>query len=210
MTLYLSNSLLCETVVKPLNEDRKLYFSLLYVDSSSAKINDEKELYIIKICRKGVPHCNVLSLQQRDITNAAGLQVALQNSIESAKFTFDRKNREVGIGSDGAITNESLKTSVGDHLTFAWCLLHKVQLALHYAFTDSQLETDTQKQLEYKFYVFKKATMKWRLFKRYATILEKTVYCYNRSESTRRVSHQVEALKVHFENLPIMLTFTNE
>ena len=45
----------------------------------------------------------------------------------------------------------------------------------HYAFTDSQLETDAQKQLEYEFYLFKKATVKWRLFKRYATILEKSL-----------------------------------
>ena len=40
-----------------------------------------------------VPHVNVLLLQQRDNTNAAGLHVVLQNSIESIKFTFDRKNR---------------------------------------------------------------------------------------------------------------------
>ena len=52
--------------------------------------------------------------------------------------------------------------------------------------------------------------MKWRLFKQYATILEKTAYCYKRSEGTRWVSNQVEALKVHLENLPVMLTFTNE
>ena len=47
---------------------------------------------------------------------------------------------------------------------FAWCLLHKVQLALHNALSDSQLEIDTQKQLENELYLFKKATLKWRLF----------------------------------------------
>ena len=86
--------------------------------------------------------------------------MALQNSIESAKFTFDRKN-QVGVGSDGASANKSLyrleKTSVGDHLIFAWCISHKVQLALHDAFTGSQLETDAQKQLENEFYLFKKS-----------------------------------------------------
>ena len=156
MTLYLSNSLLRENVVKPLNEGRTLYFS---DGSSSSKINDQKKLCIIKTCRNGVPHFDALSLQQPDDTNAAGLHVALQNSIESAKFTFDRKNREVGVGSDGASANKSLyrleKASVGDHLIFAWCLTHKVQLALHDAFTGSQLETDGQKQLENEFYLSK-------------------------------------------------------
>ena len=211
---YLSNSLLRENFIKPLNEGRKLYFSLLYDGSSSTKINDEKELYIIKTCRYRLPHFNVLSLQQPDDTKTAGLHVALQNSIESAKFTFDRKNGEDGVGSDGASANKSLywlgKGSVGDHLTFAWCLSHEVQLALHGAFTGSQLETDAQKQLENEFYLFKKATLKWRLFKQYAAILEKTAYRYKHSESTRWVSHQVETLKVHLENLPVMLTFTNE
>ena len=46
--------------------------------------------------------------------------MALQNSIVSRKFTFDRKNREVGVGSDGASANKILyqleKTGVGDYL----------------------------------------------------------------------------------------------
>ena len=50
----------------------------------------------------------MLSLQQPDDTKTAGLHVALQNSIESAKFTFDRKNGEDGVGSDGASANKSL------------------------------------------------------------------------------------------------------
>ena len=62
----------------------------------------------------------MLSFQQPYDTNAAGLHVALQNSIESAKFTFDRKNQEVGIESDGVSANKSLyqleKVSLGDHL----------------------------------------------------------------------------------------------
>ena len=60
MTLYLLNSLLHENVVKPLNEGRKLYFSLLYDGSSSDKINDEKELCIIKTYRNRVPHFDML------------------------------------------------------------------------------------------------------------------------------------------------------
>ena len=52
--------------------------------------------------------------------------------------------------------------------------------------------------------------MKRRLFKQYAAILEKTAYRYKRSEGKRWVSVHVEALKVHLENLPVTLTFTNE
>ena len=78
----------------PLNKGKKLYFRLLYDGSSPTKINYKKELYIIKTCRNGVPHFDMLSLQQPDDTNAAGLHVALQNSIESAKFTFDKLKKE--------------------------------------------------------------------------------------------------------------------
>ena len=51
---------------------------------------------------------NVLSLQQTDDANAAGVLGALQNSIESAKFSFDRKNWEAGVASNGASTNKVL------------------------------------------------------------------------------------------------------
>ena len=67
----------------------------------------------------------MLSLNQPNDTNAAALQVALQNSKESGKFTFDSKNWEVGIGFDGASANKSLyqiKKANVDHLIFAWCL----------------------------------------------------------------------------------------
>ena len=48
LILFLSTFLLRENVVNPLNDETKLYFSLLYDRSSSAKTSDEKELYIIK------------------------------------------------------------------------------------------------------------------------------------------------------------------
>ena len=78
----------------------------------------------------------------------------------------------VDVGSDGASANQILyqleKASVGDHLIFAWCISHKAQFALYDAFNGSQLETDALRQLENEFYLFKKASLKWRLFKRYA------------------------------------------
>ena len=174
ITIFLSNSLLRENVVKPLNEGRRLYFSLLYDGSSSAKTNDEKELYVIKTCNKGKPQFDVLSLEQPDDTNAAGLHIALQHSFQSAKFTFNRQERQIGNGSDGASANKSLfkleKEALGEHLVFTWCLSHKLELALKDAFRDSSLDQRAQNQLTSEFYLFKKATLKWRLFKRYAQI----------------------------------------
>ena len=84
----------------------------------------------------------MLSPQQTHDTNAAGVLVALQNSIESAKFSFGRKNWEVGVASNGASTNkvpyQLENASVVDHLIFAWPLSYELELALHDAFTGSQ------------------------------------------------------------------------
>ena len=53
LILFLCNFLLCENVVDSLNDGTRLYFSLLYDGSSSAKTSDLKELYIIKTCNNG-------------------------------------------------------------------------------------------------------------------------------------------------------------
>ena len=53
LILFLSNFLLHENVVNRLNDGTRLYFSLLYDGSSSAKTSDEKELSIIKTCNNG-------------------------------------------------------------------------------------------------------------------------------------------------------------
>ena len=214
IAIFLSNSLLKYNVVKPLNDKRQLYFSLLYDGSSSAKTNDEKKLYVIKTCKNGSPKFDILSLQQPEDTNAEGLHMALQRAVSNAKFTFPRKDRLIGVGSDGASANKSLykleKAAVGDHLVFSWCLSHKLELALHDAFKSSNLDSKAQKQLELEFYLFKKATLKWRLFKRYAEVCEKTPYRYKRPDGTRWVSHQLTAISIHLRNLPTMLAFSNE
>ena len=53
LILFLSNFLLRENVVDPLNDGTRLYFRLPYDRSSSAKTSDGKELYIIKTCNNG-------------------------------------------------------------------------------------------------------------------------------------------------------------
>ena len=107
MTIYLSTSLLRDNV-QSLNGKCHLYFSLLYEGSSAAKINDEKELYIIKTCNQSTLKFDVLSLQEPEDTSAEGLQESLKKAVTNAKFNFPRKWRMVGVGSDGASANRCL------------------------------------------------------------------------------------------------------
>ena len=107
MTIYLSTSLLRDNV-QSLNEKYHLYFSLLYEGSSAAKINDEKELYIIKTCNQSTLKFDVLSLQEPEDTSAEGLQEPSKKAVTNAKFNFPRKWRMVGVGSDGASANRCL------------------------------------------------------------------------------------------------------
>ena len=81
----------------------------------------------------------------------------------------------VGVSSDGASANRRLfaieKAAVGDNLAFSWCLSHKLELAIRDAFKDISLESSAQNQLQGEFYLFKKTSLKWCLFKRYAEIV---------------------------------------
>ena len=70
LILFLSKFLFCENVVDPLNDGTRLYFSLLYDGSSSAKTSDEKELYIIKTWNNIQSQFDVLSLQEPDDTGS--------------------------------------------------------------------------------------------------------------------------------------------
>ena len=148
--LFLSNFLLRENVVDPLNDGTRLYFSLLCDGSSSAKTSDEKELYIVKTCNNGQSQFDVLSLQEPDDTGSQGLHEALEKTNDSSNFKFNQSERQVGIGSDGAIPHLALcaleKEAVGDHLVFAWCLSHKLELALKDPLKDKELDKKAQKQ----------------------------------------------------------------
>ena len=99
----------------------------------------------------------------------------LKKAVTKAKFNFPRKERMVGVSSDGASANRRLfaieKAAVGDNLAFSWCLSHKLELAIRDAFKDISLESSAQNQLQGEFYLFKKTSLKWCLFKRYAEIV---------------------------------------
>ena len=104
-----------------------------------------------------------MSLEEPENTNAPGLKVALENSVRKQNFTFDRKDHQVGNGSDGACVNEALykleKEELGEHLIKGWCANHKAELAIHDAFKSSTLNKDCETLLNNIFYLFKKANL---------------------------------------------------
>ena len=93
---------------------------------------------------------------------------------------------------------------------FTWCLSHKLELALKDAFKGKELDKKAKEQLSSEFYLFKKATLKWQLFKKYCKITGQEALCYKQSQGTRWVTHHLAAIHVHIRNLATMLAFTIE
>ena len=84
------------------------------------------------------------------------------------------------------------------------------ELAVKDAFKDKELDKKAQEQLSSEFYLFKKATLKWQLFKKYGKITGQEALPCKRGQGTRWVTHQLAAIDVHIRNLATMLAFTNE
>ena len=84
------------------------YYSILFDGASSEKCVDEKELFILKTCLQGKPTFNVMSLEEPDECNADGINEALKNSFNKLNFNFERKNKEIGMRSDGAAVNHAV------------------------------------------------------------------------------------------------------
>ena len=214
MVSYLAKNIIQEEVTAPLNSGDCTYFSLFYDGSSSAKTMDEKEVYVIKTCKEGKASFQVISLEEPEATNAAGLKKALDRSLKKLNFQFDRKNRQIGNGSDGASVNTALfaleKEELGDHLIKGWCANHKCELALHDSFRISKLNTECEDILSNIFYFFRKANLKWRLFKQQAKSMELKQLKFQRASGSRWVSHQVEATSNFLRNLPILLGFLHQ
>lgn len=104
---------------------------------------------------------------------------SLDCAIDKAKLTVDRKSREIGLGSDGTNTNKALyrfeKEEICDHLILVLCISHKLELAIHDAFTKSKLNNAAEEQLVVTYYLFKRANLKWRLFKRHALLANEEI-----------------------------------
>ena len=159
---FLSKSMITENITEPLNSGDRTYFSLLTNGSYSAKTMEEKELYVIKTCDKGKPRFDVLALEQPDDAGTKDLKESLDNAVEKANFSIDRKTHEIGLGSDGTNTNKVKfekykleKKEAGDWLIQILCLSRKVELVIYDAFKQSKLNRDAEEQLELVYYLFK-------------------------------------------------------
>ena len=89
MLPYLSKSIIAEHITEPLNMGERLYFSILFDGSSSAKTMDKKKVYVIKTCDQGKPRCDILALEQPDDAGAKGLKSSLDCAISKANLTVD-------------------------------------------------------------------------------------------------------------------------
>lgn len=162
----------------------------------------------------GIPEFQLMSLEEPDDADAEGLKKALENSISKLELTVDRKDHELGLCSDGAAVNlslfEKVKADVGDHYIQTWCPSHRLELAIKDAFTESQLNKSCEKDLSEVYYLFRKATLRWRLFKRQALFMGLEHRKYKRPSGTRWVEHQAANINAYGHNLPILIGFFDQ
>ena len=124
---------------------------------------EEKELFFMKTAAEGYPKYTVVSLQEPENVHAEGLKRAMENSFEKLNLVPPRKNKELGMCTDGASVNVALhhlvKEEMGEHYLFVLCPGHKVELALKDAFKESTLN-DSCEDLRNTYYLFKKANLR--------------------------------------------------
>lgn len=70
--------------------------------SSSAKTMEEKELFVMKSAPEGLPKFTVMSLEEPNEADAAGMKKRWKNHFETFNLVHLRKHKEVGMGTDGA------------------------------------------------------------------------------------------------------------
>ena len=213
---FLAKNEMKENITEPLNSGKRHYYSLLSDGSSNAKTMDEKELVLIKTCDDGRPVFHVLGLQVVEEGNAPGIANAIQDAVNKASFTFDRREKEIGLCTDGAAVNVAAAGIIrrdldtDDDYVNTLCPAHKIELAIENAFDTVPFNKDVEKDLVDIYYFFKKANLKWRLFKRQALFMEARHSRYKRPTGTRWVEHQVMAIDSYLKNLPVLIGFFNQ
>ena len=114
---------------------------------------------------------------------------------------------------DGAPVNVKMhrliKNELGEHYLLTLCPAHKIELAIKDVFELSNLNNDCNTDYVNIFYLFKKANLRWRLFKRQSIFEGKSYIRYKRPGGTHWVEHQCAALNLHINNLPIFIGFCN-
>ena len=163
---FLARTELNKNVTEPLNNCTRFYYSLLSDGSSNAKTMDEKELVLIKSCNDGTPKFNVLGLQVVEEGNHTGIADAIQGAVDKASFEFERRDREIGLCTDGAAVNTAAARVIREELAIdnylhTLCPAHKVELAIQDAFNVVNFNKDCEKDLIDIYYLFKKANLKW-------------------------------------------------
>ena len=95
-----------------------------------------------------VPTFNVISLEEPEECNAQGIKQAMENLLSKMNFTFQRKDKEIGMCSDGASVNRAvynlLVEEFGDDYLLMLCPSHKFELAINDAFGSSLLNNATE------------------------------------------------------------------
>lgn len=155
-----------------------------------------------------------MTVEEPEDADADGLKVAMENSFEKLELTIDRKEHEIGLCSDGAAVNHSLfekvKADIGDHYVKVWCPNHRVELAVRDAFKENDFNNICEKDHSNIYYLFKRAPLRWRLFKRQAIFMGLQHWKYKRPSGSRWTEHQVANIKSHLHNLPILIGFLNQ
>ena len=103
----------------------------------------------MKTCVQGKPTFNVMSLEEPDKCNADGINETMKNSFNKLYFNPERKNKEIGMCSDGAAVNRPVYNQLIDELGAQYlsmfCPSHKFELALNDAFQISKLNKNSEK-----------------------------------------------------------------
>ena len=103
-----------------------------------------------------------------------------------------------------------IKNDISEHCLLTLCPTHKIEITIENAFELSTLNNDCNTDYVNIFYLFKKANLRWRLFKR-QSIFEGIPYIrYKRPSGTGWVEHQSAALYSHINNLPFFIGFCND
>lgn len=125
-----------------------------------------------------------MSLEQPDDADAEGLKQALENLIGQLELSIDSAEHEIGLCSDGAAVNLSLfekaKADVGEHYVQVWCPSHRLELGIPDAFKASDFNNTCEKDLVDIYYLFKRVTLRWRLFKRQSIFMALPYWKYKR------------------------------
>lgn len=198
MIHFLAKGEFLKNVTEPLNSGKRSYYSLLSDGSSNAKTMDEKELVLVKTCNEGRPVFHVLGLEVVEEGDSKGIAKAIESAVSKANFNFERRDKEIGLCTDGAPVNTAaanlIRHDLGvendDDYLHTLCPAHKVELAIADAFKTVPFNEETEKDLNDIYYFFKKANLKWRLFKRQALFMETHHARYKRPSGSRWVEHR--------------------